>query len=78
MLLRVALPEYIPVPSDRQVINSVIAQNYVFFPFSGKAIARKMLSQKGRKKKSICYSVLFQEYIFTFATPEITGNQVKS
>ena len=78
MLLRVALLKYISVASDRQVVNSVIAQNYVFFPFSGKVIAEKCFLKKGEKKKSICYSVLFQEYIFTFATPEITGNQVKS
>ena len=78
MLLRVALPEYIPVASDRQVVNSVIAQNYVFFSFFWQGHSQKNAFSKRAKKKSICYSALFQEYIFTFATPEITENQVKS
>ena len=50
---------YILVASDRQVVNGFIAQNYVFFSFSGQAIARRMLSQKGRKKKGICYIAFF-------------------
>ena len=51
--------------------QGVIAQNHVFFSFSGQAIAREMLSRKG-------LHCVFQEYIFIVATPEITGNQVKS
>ena len=74
MLLRVALPEYIPVPSDRQVINSVIAQNYVFFPFSGKAIARKMLSQKGRIK-DVYTTLRFLRVYFYRCHPEVGWGQ---
>ena len=38
-----ALPEYIIIASDRQVVN-YSHKNTVFFSFSGQAIARKMLS----------------------------------
>ena len=57
------LPEYILVASDRQAvksINGVIPPNHGFSSFSGQAIARKMLSQKGRKKTSICYIAFFK------------------
>ena len=39
-----ALPEYIIIASDRQVVNYCTHTKILFFSFSGGAIARKMLS----------------------------------
>ena len=55
-----ALPEYIIIASDRQV-----------FPFSGQAVARKMLSQEGRIKD--VYTTL--RFLRVYFYPEITGKK---
>ena len=65
MLLR---PEYIIIASDRQVVNYRLKKqhkNTGFFPFSGQAIARKMLSQKGRIK-DVYTTLRFFKSLFSF------------
>ena len=63
--------------SDRQVhghygvIGQTSHKNTDFFLF-WPAMARKMLSYKGRKKKEYMLHCVFQEFILTVAIPEVT------
>ena len=45
------LPEYILVASNRQVVNGVITQNYVFFPLLARPQPEKCFLKKGEKKE---------------------------
>ena len=73
-----ALPEYIIIASDRQVVNYRLKKNNTiilgFFPFSGQAIARKMLSQKGRIK-DVYTTLRFLRVYFYRCHPEVGWGQ---
>ena len=61
-----AFPEYILVASDRQVVNGVITQNYVFAFLSGQAIARKLAFSKRAKKKKRVYATFHFSRVYFY------------
>ena len=77
---RMAVHEYIlslPIVKWSTALSVKHHTKIQFFSSSGHTIARKCFLKTGEKKEYMLH-YCFQEFIFIVASPEITGNQLKS